>query len=407
MLINRYRSTFITAALCLLIACGSLSVAHSAELQPSASEVNISTPDTTEVDLGDASNSKPHWTLSVEAIALKRSNSSVNQPLVSILPGVSTFGQTQSDPATEVFNSNQFQQGSAVGPKFTLEYSGNSDYGFELSYFNVQNLNASNTIGPSNPGNWYVMKAPGAFWQTQDFAYQGMTWSSSTSLHSAEANGKFKASDSFSFLAGVRWLQLKDSLVGSVTPGDQNVPLWKTGGCAPAGTPSSQIPLIIGGTTLSQTNQACASGDAISGYPPFWTTNTSNNLFGLQLGAQGKLFEIGRLSFGGSLKVGAFNNQATQNDAVSIAKVMYLTSATVNRMAYAGEGVIQLKYLITDDLSIKMGYQMLWLNQVALTPGQIPYVYSSNKPTNVSATGVNTSSSILFQGGTVGLEYLF
>ena len=383
------------------------SAAIAAEPSLSNLDANNSAPTFLNIGPDDAKRSKPHWTFSVEAISLKRSNSSVNQPLVSTLPGADTFGQTAYKPTAEVFNSNQFQQGSATGPKFTLEYSGNSNYGIELSYFSVQNLNASNTIGPSNPGSWYVMKAPGSFWQTQDFAYQGMTWSSSTSLHSAEANGKFKASDSFSFLAGVRWMQLKDSLVGSVTPSDQNVPLWKTGGCAPAGLTPDQINQFIANTTLSQTNQACASGDAINGYPPFWTTNTSNNLFGLQLGVQGKLLEIGRLSFGGSLKVGAFNNQATQNDAVSITKVMYSTSATVNRMAYAGEGIVQMKYLITDDLSIKMGYQMLWLNQVALAPGQIPYVYSGSSPTSVSARGVNTGSSILFQGGTIGLEYLF
>lgn len=93
----------------------------------------------------------------------------MNQPLVGTLPGSSTFGQTANTPTAEVFNSNQFQQGGAIGPQLTLDYLGDSGYGFELSYFNVQNLNASNTVGPSNPGTWYIMKAPG-FWQTQDFA---------------------------------------------------------------------------------------------------------------------------------------------------------------------------------------------------------------------------------------------
>ena len=404
MLIKLIRQKLLSQFVLLFMGWTYVSSTIAAEPTPSSLDANNAAPTFLNMSSDDATRPKPHWTLSVEALALKRSNSSVNQPLVSTLPGTNTFGQTAYKPATEVFNSNQFQQGGAIGPKLTLEYSGNSDYGVELSYFGVQNLNASNTIGPSNPGSWYVMRAPGSFWQTQDFAYQGMTWSSSTSLHNAEANGKIKASDSFNFLAGIRWLQLKDNLVGSVTPGDQNVPLWKTGGCAPLG---ANLPLSIASTTLSQTNQACASGNAISGYPPFWSTETINNLFGLQVGAQGKLFEIGRLSFGGSLKAGIFNNQATQNSSVSITKVMYSTGATVNRMAYAGEGVIQLKYLITDDLSIKMGYQLLWLNQVALAPGQIPYVYSGSGPTSVSARGVNTGSSTLFQGGTVGLEYLF
>lgn len=229
-----------------------------------------------------------------------------------------------------------------------------------------------------------------------------MTWGSTTSLYSAEANAKLNTSDGVTFLAGIRWLQLKDSLVGSVTPADQNDPVWKTGGCAPAG---SSIEQAILDTTLSQASQACASG--ISGYPPFWSTSTSNNLFGLQLGAQGRFFEVGRLSFGGSLKAGVFNNRATQSDWVSITKIMYSSSATTNQVAYAGEGTLQLKYLIADGLSIKMGYQLLWLDRVALASGQIPYVYSGSNPTSVTARGVNAGSNILFQGGTVGLEYSF
>ena len=86
---------------------------------------------------------------------------------------------------------------------------------------------------------------------------------------------------------------------------------------------------------------------------------------------------------------------------------MYSASATSNQIAYSGEGVIQMKYLLASDLSIKMGYQLLWLDRIALAPGQIPHVYSGTSPTSVTARGVNTSSNILFQGGTVGLEYSF
>ncbi|MEI8186326.1 MAG: hypothetical protein WCG19_06500 [Chlorobiaceae bacterium] len=391
MAIKRYGLRSFAGALWLVIGCTPFKAAWSAELtSPVAQGVD----------------SPSHWTLSVEAIALKRSNSSVNQPLISTLPGTFTFGDTANAPTTEVFNSNQFQQDAAAGPKFTVDYRGDSGYGFELSYFNVQNLNATNTVGPANPGNWYIMKAPG-FWQTQDFAYQGMTWGSTTSLYSAEANAKLKVSDSFTFFVGFRWLQLKDSLVGSVTPADQNNPVWKTGGCAPAGSTQEQIALTVLGTTLSQTTQACASGIAIDGYPPFWSTSTRNNLFGVQLGAQGKIFEMGRLSFVGSLKAGVFNNCATQSDLVSITKIMYSSSATTNKAAYAGEGILQLKYLITDGLAIKMGYQLLCLDQVALAPGQIPYVYSGSNPTSITARGVNVESNILFRGGTVGLEYSF
>lgn len=406
MAIKRYRLKSLTGALWLVIGCTPFKTALSAELPPQGAQGIDAASKSIEILSFNESKSASPWSLSVEAIALKRSNNSVNQPLISTLPGTSTFGETLNAPTTEAFNSNQFQQGAAVGPKFTLEYLGDSGYGFELSYFNVLNWNATNTVGPANPGNWYIMKAPG-FWQTQDFAYQGMTWGSTTSLYSAEANATLKASDSFTFLAGFRWFQINDNLVGSLTPADQNTPLWKTGGCAPAGSTQEQIAQVVLNTTLSQTTQACASGIGIAGYPPFWSTSTRNNLFGLQLGVQGKLFEIGRLSFGGLVKAGVFNNRATQSDWVSMKKTMYSSSATTDHVAYAGEGILHLKYLITDGISIKMGYQLLWLDRMALAPGQIPYVYSGSNPTSLTATGVNVGSNILFQGGTVGLQYSF
>jgi hypothetical protein len=59
------------------------------------------------------------------------------------------------------------------------------------------------------------------------------------------------------------------------------------------------------------------------------------------------------------------------------------------------------------DLSIKVGYELLWLDKVALAPGQISQTYTGQNLTGVTATGVNTGSNVLFQGGTVGLEYSF
>lgn len=340
-----------------------------------------------------------HWTVSIDAVALKRSNNSVSQPLVNSLPGNSTtFLGTASATGIEVFNSNQFDQGIGVGPKFTLNYRDDSGYGLEFSYFNVLNLNDTKTIGPEDSPNWYVMRAPGAFppfWQTQDFPYQGMAWRSTTRLYSAEVNAKFKIERNFGLLVGFRWIRLNDSLVGSLTPNDQNAPIWKTtGGCGPD-------------PTLTEINNTCNAGPSVDGYPPFWTTGTSNDLFGLQAGGEGTLFESGRFSVGGVLKAGVYNNRSTQTGWVSMKKVMYSSSATTNAVAWVGDASIQLKYLITNDLSIKIGYEFLWLDKVALAPGQISKTYTGQNLIGVTATGVNTSSNILFQGGIVGLEYSF
>ena len=344
----------------------------------------------------DQSRGATSWDISIEAIALGRSNN-VNQALVSRVPGGNSFYSTAVENGAEAFNSNQFQQGFAVGPKLTLTYHADAGYGMEVSYFSVANMTASKTIGPDNPGNWLVMKAPGGFWQTQDFPNQGMLWGATTTLYNAEVNARLEISKQSVLLAGFRWIQLSDSLTGSLTPADQNAPSWKTG---PAGG-------CYGGNPSLYQIDSCAVGAATNGYPPFWRTSTINNLFGLQAGAEGTLFEVGRFSFGGFLKAGVFNNRASQTGWVSMEKQMYSSDATTNQAAFMGEGGIQIKYAIADDLLIKVGYNLLWLGHVALAPGQIPQTRAGQSPTSITATGVNAGSNILFQGVTAGLQYSF
>jgi hypothetical protein len=71
------------------------------------------------------------------------------------------------------------------------------------------------------------MKAPGLFWQTQDFPYQGMAWRAATNLNNVEANGRLDITSRVTLLAGVRWLQLNDNLQGTLTPADRSQPTWK------------------------------------------------------------------------------------------------------------------------------------------------------------------------------------
>jgi hypothetical protein len=171
------------------------------------------------------------WTVSVEAIALDRIGG-VNRTLVERVPGTEPFYKTLFDTGPEAFNSSQFSQGFSAGPKIDLIYRGDSGYGVELSYFNIFNQNATHGTGPDIPADWLVMKAPGLFWQTQDFPNQGMVWSDTTNLYSAEANARLSLSNRLTVLAGFRWLQLNDTLQGTLSPADRTVPTWKNT-CSP------------------------------------------------------------------------------------------------------------------------------------------------------------------------------
>jgi hypothetical protein len=85
--------------------------------------------------------------------------------------------------------------------------------------------------------------------------------------------------------------------------------------------------------------------------------------------------------------------------------VVYPSTATTTRAAFASEASLQLKYRLVAGLTLKAAYDALWLAGVALAPGQIQETYST--VSSVRALGVNRGSSVLFQGTTFGLEYSF
>jgi hypothetical protein len=333
----------------------------------------------------DQPTSAPQWTISVEGIVLERLGG-VDRTLVARVPGRVPFLATSIAPGVAAFNSNQFQQGFSAGPKIGLTYHDDSGFGVEVSYFNIFNQSATASIGPDNPADWLVMRAPGGFWQTQDFPYQAMTWSASTNLYSAEVNGHYDLSHRVTVLAGFRWFQLNDTLQGTLTPSDRTAPEWKTT------------------CPFCDLFQVTPDGP-IGSLPPFWNTGTTNNLYGVQLGVDGKILEFDRFSLGGRITVGLFDNNAQQSTGVSIQKIVYPTSAAANGAAFVSEASLQVKYRVMDGLSLKAGYEVLWLVGVALAPEQIQQTYSA--PSNVHALGINHGSNVLFQGATFGLEYSF
>jgi hypothetical protein len=349
----------------------------------------------------------PQWTFSAEGIVWGRTGGA-NQPLVSRVPGKVPFYNppyydTSTASGVEALNSDQFRQGFSAGPKLSLTYHDDSGYGVELSYFDVLGLSAAKAIGPDNPADWLVMKAPGSFWQTQDFPYQAMAWGDATSLYSAEVNGRLGRSPRLTVLAGFRWLQLNDELVGWLTPADRTAPDWKQH-CSlyglldlPTDCPSAYYP-----------------GGPAGSYPPFWQANTKNNLYGAQIGVDAKLLELGRFSLGGLIKAGVFDNNAEQTTVVSMAKQLYTAQAATNAAAFVGEAGLHAKYQLADGLALKVGYEALWLDGVALAPGQIRETYttspspsSPSTPVSATALGVNCRSNALFQGVTFGLEVSF
>ena len=89
-------------------------------------------------------------------------------------------------------------------------------------------------------------------------------------------------------------------------------------------------------------------------------------------------------------------------------KIPRPTSASTNHAAFVGETGLQCKYQVTKGLLLKAGYEAIWLQGVALAPGQIQETCTTSlQPVTVQALGVNCNSGVFYHGATAGLEYSF
>ncbi len=333
----------------------------------------------------------PRWTVSGEALVFDRAGTA-KWTLVEQVPGAVSFANIPTTSGTPALNSTDLDQGFYPGFRVGAAYHIESNYDLSLSFFRIADWTSTRSIGPDNSLNWLVMRAPGGFFQTQDFSYQSMTWDYSTELYNAEFNVQKKFSNRITMLAGFRWLQLTENLQGTIQPQDRILPLWKF-------NPNNNLFDVA----RIENQPGIPSGEL----PPFWDTSTINNLYGLQIGADGKLFERGRFSLNGLIKVGGYLNHASESTGVSIAKVVYNSGASTEHATFVGEAGLQCKYQVTSGITLKLGYELLWLAGVALAPGQIQETYSTNAPTTVHALGVNSDSNVLFHGATAGLEFSF
>jgi hypothetical protein len=293
---------------------------------------------------------------------------SVPYTLVSLVPYNDNPFKTAG---TEALNATDLHQGFSGGPQLGLTHHGDDGTDWEVSYFQIDGWNAARgigpVIGPDGRADWLVMTAPG-FLQLPEDAGQTMMWDYASRLYSAEVNVRRSPWRRVTVLAGFRWVNLSEDLEGILLP---------------------------------PTKYAKGS---------FWDAHTKNNLFGFQIGMDAKLLERNRFSIDGLLKAGIFDNNVAEATSVRMERIQFGESAATDDAAFLGEVGVQCKYRVTPRLSLKAGYKAIWLQGVALAPGQIAETYCHGgliQDTYVQALGVNCSSGVFYHGATAGLEYAF
>lgn len=287
----------------------------------------------------------PRWTATADFIIFDRIGTS-SQTLVSRISR-----DTQLTTGPEMLNSNDFRQGFYGGPRVGLIRHGDCCYDIELLYFQIDGWSSSRRVDPGT--NALVFNLPGDInFRTSD----PMQFDYSSKLYNGEINLRWNPLCRVTMLAGFRWVELRENLDGGVL-----------------------VPTL----------------------EPFWNTTTKNNLYGFQIGTDAKLWERCRFSIDGLVKAGVFDNHAEHRSTIPSGTDVSVSDST-NHTAFLGEVGLQAKYQVTCNLTLRAGYEAIWIEGVALAPGQI-----QETRFRTEETGINTSGGVFYHGATAGFEYSF
>jgi hypothetical protein len=129
-------------------------------------------------------------------------------------------------------------------------------------------------------------------------------------------------------------------------------------------------------------------------------TNVSNQLHGLQFGAQARVFERSRFTLDAGGSAGLYGNHAKQTMFVRDDGANYpLQTISDTEVAFVGDISITGVYRLRDHVSLRAGLQMMWLTDVALAPEQ---TQTNNFRTNTFA--VDNGSDVFYFGGFAGVQ---
>ncbi len=181
-------------------------------------------------------------------------------------------------------------------------------------------------------------------------------------LSNVEINGRRRINDFWSLLLGFRYLGL-----------DENLDIAQGFGYFP--NPNDQTKAVY-----------AAFAHNISAV---------NSLYGFQVGADMDLWSRGRMSIEGLFKAGIYGDHATNSAHIGLIFARFPnvntpiaeSNTSADGVAFAGEMGITGVYRFTKHLSLRAGYQLLWLEGVAQASDQ------------VAVLNPGSTSAVAFQGG--------
>jgi hypothetical protein len=294
-----------------------------------------------------------HWTVNLDAVFWRRSTPDDLQLAVSN-PGIAP------DASSLTFDHE-------AGPRLALIRRGISGWDLEVNYVGIEGfqseLNLPNAVDPRVPGD-----DPGGRFTSDvigGLPITGMLVRYESRLHSEELNLRHALNDTWTALIGVRCVQVHENLHMNVD------------------------------STLD----------------PFYSIESENRLFGLQVGGEGKLFYTERFLLWTTLKAGLFENNSEQtttdlSGTLSSSLPPFRLNANTNQASFVGELGVMGTYRLTETILLRAGYNILWIDDLSLAADQL----TANEfqqlppPPDTALRSVRADGSLYYHGAVVGVE---
>jgi hypothetical protein len=163
--------------------------------------------------------------------------------------------------------------------------------------------------------------------------------------------------------------------------------------------------LLVGARYLRLTDQLAYNTTALVGVALGSATRIwsgENDLVGAQFGGDGWICLRQGLRIGGEGKAGIYNNHFQFNHAGDLpgAGSDFSSRTSGDQVAFAAEGSLMAVADILPSLSLRGGYQLLYINSLVTAGNNID-------PSNYSSTSVSSQADALYHGFHVGAEYIW
>lgn len=301
---------------------------------------------------------EPLWTATADALIMHRSTSG-SQPLLNmvLLP-------------IALENASDMEYPYTAGPRVNLIRRGLWGYELEGGFFGLFGGKATANF----PDGSFPLGYANLVMDNDSYAetpVSQVAFSETSTLYNAEINLRQPCNDWMTLLAGFRWVQFDETF-------------------------QSQGVFYYDDTDFTH------------------TIKTHNQMFGFQVGTDMSFFREsiaayqygipGRIFVNGFIKTGIYYNSASQrSDLLNPDGVgEYITHAGDSHPTLLSEAGLTLVYQLNSQFSMHAGYQVMYLDGVALAARQIP---RTDLITDEST--VDTSSSVLYHGIVAGMEFTY